>query len=224
MTLCYSDMKHYCFLVLVLSVYVYDVHCYSTSGNQSEREILIDCFQKALLNDNEQLFTLQKAFLFPQQVGGRCLTIYVTIEGRIDLTSNPEYSYYCDEHLNESNSYIYNYDTTRDFELSPAPATTLLDFLRSNFIVQALGAMDPSFHTLITVISNEFVSDYHYDSYNYFDLSPYNSYDIHMTCTVGNIDPSQIIMYDDVTDAVYVTLSWVSYNNMIVIHDNILLL
>ena len=224
MTLCYSDMKHYCSLVLVLSVYAYDVHCYSTSGNL--REILIDCFQKTLMNDNEQLFTLQKAFLLPQQIafGGKYLTIGVTVQVRIDLTSNPEYSYYCDEHLNESNSCIYNYNTTRDFELSPAPATTstLLDFLQSNFIMQALEAMDPSFLTLITVISNDFISDYHYDSYNYFDLSPYNSYGIHMTCTVGNIDPSQ--MYNDVTDAVYVTLSWVSYNNMIIIHDNILLL
>ena len=205
MTLC-CDMKHYCFLVLVLSVYVlYDVHCNSTSGNL--REILIDCFQKVLMNDTEQLFTLQKALLFPKD-GGRCLTINVTVEGRIDLTSNPEYMHWCDKHLNESNSCIYNPCITRSFELSPVnipgPATTLVDFLGSTSIVQALAAMDPSFHALIIVISNDFFldidMDYQYHSYNYFDLSPYNSYEIYMTCTVGNIDPFQIDT--DVTDAV----------------------
>ena len=206
-------MKHYCFLVLVLSVYVYNVHCYSTSTSGNLREILIDCFQKALMNDSKQLFTLQKAFLLPQQIGERCLTIYIFIEGRIDITIyNPEY--YCDGYrLNESDSCIIK--MTKYFELSPAPSTTLVEFLGSNFTLQALAAMDPSFHTLISVISTEFASnigpgiDYHY--YNSYDHSPYNSYEIYMACTVGNIDPSQI--YDDVSDAVYVTLSWVSYNN-----------
>ena len=211
MTLC-NGMNHYCFLVLVLSVYIiYDVHCYSTSGNL--REILIDCFQKALMKDSEQIFMLQKAFLLPEQIGGRCLTIDVTVQGRIDLTSDPDYFYYCDEHLKENNSCVYNSHITSYFELSPAPVTTLVEFLGSNSIVQALAAMDPSFHTLITVtvISTEFASNIDIDYY-----PPYNSYEIYMACTVGNIDPSQII-YDDVIGAVYITLSWVSYN---IIHDN----
>lgn len=160
----------------------------------------------------KNLFTLQKAFFLPQQlqVGVKCLTVDVTVQGRIDLTSYPDYYYngYCEEHSKENNSCVYTGNTISYFELSPAPATTLLDFLGSTSIVQALAAMDPSFHTLITAISNEFVSDYYSD---HFDPSPFNGYDIHMTCTVGNIDPSQIC--DDVTNAVYVTLSWVSYNN-----------
>jgi hypothetical protein len=155
------------------------------------------------MNDSEQLFTLQKAFLLPQQVGGRCLTIYVTVGGRIDITIyDPEY--YCERYyLNEC-----IFEIKKSFELLPAPAITLVDFLRSSSIVQALAVMDPSFHILISGISNDLIGD---PFYNDFDPS-YNSYNIHLK--VGNIDlsdPSEI-EDDTVTDALYVILSWLSYS------------
>ena len=202
-------MKPYCYLLLVLSAY--ELHCYSTSeigGNQ--RRSLIDRFQNVLMSDSERLFTLEKAFLLPRRIGRKCLSIDVTVKGRIDITkfNNPEN--YCDL---QNNSCIVH--MTKYFEVLPAaaaPQTTLVNFLRSDSIVQALEALDPSFHGLINVISNDLL-DYTYDYYDSDNMDPtpymYNSYDIYIT--VGNInitDPSQIEL--DITDAVYVTLSWVS--------------
>ena len=75
--------------------------------------------------------------------------------------------------------------------------------------------MDPSFHILINVISNgllDYTYDYDYDyDYDYSDLTPdtYNNYDINMTlCNTDLTNPFQIEA--EVTDALYVTLSWVS--------------
>jgi hypothetical protein len=174
------------------------------------------------MNDREQLFMLQKAFLFPHKIGGKCLIIDVTVKGRIDMVTNnyiyDDYPEYCRDRsgylIENSSCIIY---ITKYFELLPAPAIpvtirTLVEFLRSYSIVQVLAALDPSFHTLINEISNDLL-DYTDDDYDYaYDLPPDpNSYDIKMS-TVGNIDLSDPTRIEaDVTDALYATLSWVSY-------------
>ena len=51
---------------------------------------MIEQFKYALINDSDQLFTLQKAFLLPRPInGGLCLEATVTVKGRV--TDNGEY-------------------------------------------------------------------------------------------------------------------------------------
>jgi hypothetical protein len=146
------------------------------------------------------------------QIGGKCLTINVFVGGRIDITIyKPED--YCDGYyLNENNSCIIEME--KSFELLPAPVTTLVEFLRSSYIVQALAAMDPSFHSLIRVISNDLYDYIYFDPYNVDIDIMYNSYDIYVIAdNIDLSDPSSDRIDVDVTDALHVTLSWVSYNN-----------
>jgi hypothetical protein len=178
------------------------------------------------MNDSEQLFTLKKAFLLPHKIGGKCLMITVTVEERINIY-NPKY-YNCDGYSNENNSCIRFYNITKYFELLPAtvtdiPATGLAGFLRSVSIVEALAALDPFFHSLINVISNNLLNNVYYDyDYDYlvyrYGPTPYmyNRYDIYMT--VGNINTlNRFRIAAVITDALYVTLSWVSYSFIIIL-------
>ena len=97
------------------------------------------------MNDSEQLFVLQKAFLPPRQIGGQCLTVNITMKGRVmDNIYNPSL---CPN--SEQNLCIYN--ISKHFELLPAVAVTftLANILRSSDITQVLLTMDPSFYFLI---------------------------------------------------------------------------
>ena len=66
----YYHIKYW-FLVLVLSV-VCEFQCSGNDLNDdkeeyNQRNMLIERLQNAPMNDSEQLFTLQKAFLFPRE-------------------------------------------------------------------------------------------------------------------------------------------------------------
>ena len=224
----YQNIKcsliYFLVLIIVLSLNVCELQCSGISGNvltndndtYNQRNILIDRFQNALMNDSEQLFTLQKALLLPRPIGGLCLTVKVTVKGKVaDDTYVPVYSYYSCDYNN-----LCHYSTSKQFELLPAPVApsiprSLADFLRSNDIVQVLAALDPSFHVLINIISNEpiLLGDLYYDDDLYSPLPPSKNYDIPVYVVIDKINITDVggQIEDDITDALYVTLSWVSW-------------
>ena len=84
--------------------------------------------------------------------------------------------------------------------------------------MQALEVLDPSFYFLINLISqnnvllfeNDYDYEYDYDYYNPTIQPTSNFYFISMVIDIINFtDPYQI--ENDITDAFYITLSWVSY-------------
>lgn len=116
----------YWFLVLVLSVYVYELQCSGKNDDKEEynqRNILIDYFQNALMNDSQQLLMLQKAFLLPRRIGGRCLIVDISVKGRVmdnDDYVSSLYNDLCNSYLRDENLCICN--TSISLELIPAPA------------------------------------------------------------------------------------------------------
>lgn len=217
MTLLYYHVKC-CLLVLVISVIL---QLREVSGNNlkddkeahNQRDMMIEQFKIALMNDSDQLFTLQKAFLLPRPSGsqsnGICLSVDVTVKGRI--TDNSDYDPYdvCSA-INETNlTFMCTYTSTEEFELlPPAPFTsTLADFLGSTIIVQVLVILDPSFYYLTTTLSNGPFGPILFRDYYH----PYQYYYYHVMLSIAMnkiIDLSR--MQNDVTDALSALLSWVS--------------
>ena len=184
----------YCFLVLVLSV-VYELQCSEVSENDdvnNQRNILINRFQNALMNDSEQLFTLKKVFLLPRPIDGPYLNVKVTVEGRI--TGNEYlYSDFCSNHFPKNNSCTYVVLMVFNAGLT---LPTLADVLQSQNIVITLQTLDPSFYSLTNALSRGY---YSYNRYYTINLM------------VDNIELNDLYQVKyDVTDALYVTLSWVS--------------
>ena len=160
----------------------------TTRNNVSEREdqrpILKDLFQKALVNDSEQLFNLQKIFLASHQKTSVVVRVFV---GRIIDTGSgmSPPSFYCDP-------YFCTY--TQTFVLLPSDGTANLGtFLGSDVIVNALITVDPSYYMFTTVLNK--------------DSELYRRYSI-LTILVDQIEIMPYV--EEVTDALSVTLSWVS--------------
>ena len=182
---------------------VNDEDMYKKQYNQ--RNMLKDHFQNVLMNDSEQLFKLQKVFLLPRGIGGLCLNVKVTAEGRVtDNSSYPEG--YCDSYF-KNKSCIYK--VSKDFKvLSAAPLTRPLSrILRSSSTIrQVLSALDPSFYSLTSALSAAADYNDYYGDESIF----YNYYEIHIE--IDKLEFNNLSqMYTDVTDALYMTLSWVSY-------------
>ena len=203
-----------CPLVFVISVILLN-QCREVIGNNlkddkeayNQRDMLIEQFKIALMNDGDQLFALQKAFLFPRpsdfQSNGICLSVYVTVNGTI---TDYDPSGVC-RAIDESNlTFMCTY--TENFELLPPAAApfTLADFLGSNIIVQVLVILDPSFYYLTTILSNGPIPSRDYHSYYY--------YDVRLSIAMNNSDLYIYRMQDDVTDALPALLSWVSYKTV----------
>ena len=94
---------------------------------------MIEQFKYALINESDQLFTLQKAFLLPRPIdGGLCLEAMVTVKARV--TDNSEYdpSSVCNAIDHKNGTAVCTYLFKEGFEISSATSTeTLADFLRS---------------------------------------------------------------------------------------------
>lgn len=89
--------------MFILSV-LYELQCSQVSGDHlddayNQRKVLIDQFQNALMNSSENLFTLQKAFIFPQkkdsQTDGLYLSIRIILRERV--TDSLLVSQYCNK-------------------------------------------------------------------------------------------------------------------------------
>ena len=180
----------------------------TTRNNFSEWEdqgsILKDLFQNALVNDSEQLFNLQKIFLAPSQktsAGPLCVKVEVSV-GEV-INSNSEGilpAFYCVSPYYNKSCIPY----TQEFELVPSDGTTTLaSFLRTVHIATALATLDPSYYTFISILNND-IGLVGLDT----DYLPDNNYCGDIKISVDQIEtmPSEA----DVTDALSVTLSWVS--------------
>ena len=127
------------------------------------------------------------------------------MEGRVtDSSYYFSYPRDCGRYFLANRSCIY--EASKTFELSPAPSVllTLSDVLQSQTIVEALTELDPSFYFLTSTLS----SSYHN---NYNSRSTYKS-DYAIRLMIDRAELNNPVQLDrDVTDALYVTLSWVSY-------------
>ena len=207
----------YCFLVLVLSV-VCEFQCSGNDLNDdketyNQRNMLIEQLQNALMNDREQVFTLQKAFLFPREkdLGGLYLKVNITVEGTVTDFYDYDYEFlnHCMSYFPQNKSCIF--DISKCFELSPAADSmtmTLVDVLQVRITVLSLMALDPSFYYLTNTLSLN--NDYDDDDDDYNDCGG-NEYTIHLMIDEIQLKVNNLAQVDNhVTDALYVTLSWVS--------------
>ena len=200
--------------MLLLSVIYYELECIEISGNRklndanNQRNMMIEQFKYALINDSDQLFTLQKAFLLPRPSDdGICLKAMVTVKGRVTDNSGYDPSDVCSD-IDEKNGTVCTYLSTEGFELLPATTVTLGDFLRSFAIVQMLAMLDPSFYYLTRSLLSYGPTNFCYSDYD-------NDYPSYKSCefslAIDKIEFNSLPrVQDDVTDAVQIALSWVS--------------
>lgn len=138
------------FMIQVLLVFICEVQ--TSKADESLRNLLRESFQKALMNDSENLLTLQQIFLTPRQKNpnGLCLDVDVTVEGRITDDDDDSYwiSEYCDSYCPQNNSCVYR--TSRTFEVLPTTNqdSTVKTFLNTDKIRLVLQVLDPSFYIL----------------------------------------------------------------------------
>ena len=192
----------------------------SLSEAEDQRLILKDLFHKALINDSGQLFNLQKVFLAPRRqkgyrfVGPLCVKVNVSV-GKIINDSKQfggglrcQYPYY-----NETCTSIQVFELApsddRDHKLC-ANTETLASFLGIDIIVIALKTLDPFYYYCLDELFYTNERPF-YCSYSYSPTYLYNSINI-------SIDQIKTMpSAEEVTDALSVTLSWVSlvnYKNM----------
>ena len=213
---CYVKYSFLVKVLVVLSV----LQCSEVSGNDfdnanNQRNVLIDKLENALLNNSEQLFTLQKALFLPREkhmkITGVYLNVNVTVVGTVINKFNDDtyYQYYCRVYYPQNKSCIY--DISQRFEISPASPITLTDFLLSQTIVQVLILLDPSFYSLTNAFSI-IVNDGYYTRYDYY-YNGGNDYTIYLMIDKINIELNDLdqAIRDNVIDALYITLSRVSY-------------
>ena len=109
------------FIIQVLLIFTCKVQ--TSKAGESQRKILRESFQKALMNDSKNLLTLQQIFLTPRQKNPNGLFLYVdmTVEGRIYLPGDDDDSYwideYCDSYCPQNSSCVYR--TSMIFEVLP---------------------------------------------------------------------------------------------------------
>ena len=198
------------FMIQILLVFTCEIQ--TTNANESQRNLLRENFQKVLMNDSEQLLTLQQIFLTPRQKNpdGLYLDVDVTVEGRI--TNDDDDSYWihenCDSYCPQNNSWHCIYHTSMTFEILPPTLnqdSTVQTFVNTYYIKMVLLVLDPSFHSLARMFQT---SD---DSYAIASLIFYTY-----------VDKVELIMLpEDVCDALYLTLSWVSLKQCN-LHHNLL--
>lgn len=143
-----------------------------------------------------------------------CLNVKVTVKGTVtDVVSGFNHrKLYCDKYIQNNRSCIY--ETNVGLELIPSYAyvVNLEAFLESYIIAQLLTVLDPSIYRLTKVLSNS--DDHDIDDEYYSTVPHYKYYKIQLSiCDIELNNLSQ--MHDDVTDALYITLSWVSYYRFI---------
>ena len=110
------------FMIQVLLVFACKIQ--TSNADESQRNLLRESFQKLLMNDSEQLLTLQKVFLTPRQKNpnGLYLYVYVTVEGRITDDDDDD-SYWIDKYCDTQYSVPQNnscvHSTSIKFEILP---------------------------------------------------------------------------------------------------------
>ena len=183
-----NQIKHG-FLVKVLFILsvASEVHYTLAYYNLTNVNIMKERFQQVLMNDDgEQILTLQKIFIFPRPADGLCLTVNVLVEFERSGITDP--SVQCIMGIPEANSCSY----TLGFELSPA--TDLAKVLSSPAVEKVLALLDPLIYTSLWLSLSSFDDNTEY-------------YNIKFRVQLDSLDG----IYSDVTDAIYSTLSWVSY-------------
>ena len=189
------------FMIQVLLFFTCEVQ--TSKANESQRNLLRDNFQKLLMNDSEQLLTLQQIFLTPRQrnPNGFYLYVNITVEGRIAYNDNNLYLRYknCDRYFPYNRSCVYS--TSKIFEVLPPAAdqsSTVKTFLNELDISMVLQVLDPSFRSLARMFQT---LD---DSYDMSDCQ---------LIFYTHVNKVEIILDElqtDVRNALYLTLSWVS--------------
>lgn len=148
------------FMIQVFLVFACEVQ--TSNADESQRNLLRESFQKMLMNNSEQLLTLQQIFLIPHQKNpnGLYLDVDVTVEGRI--TDSYWISEYCDSYCPQNNSCVYR--TTMKFEVFPATNqdSTVQSFLNKDKIRMVLQVLDPSFHSLARMFQTSESDDFYY--------------------------------------------------------------
>lgn len=190
------------FMIQVLLVFACEVQ--TSNADESQRNLLRDSFQKVLMNDSENLLTLQQSFLTPRQKNpnGLYLCVDMTVEGSItdDDRSLLYDKKYCDTYFSQNNSCIYR--TSMNFEVLSATnkGSIVQGFLSKPDISVVLQLLDPSFHMLARMFqTSHYMTDCQLTIY------------IH----VENIEIMLLELPTDVHDALYLTLSWVSLKQCI---------
>ena len=193
------------FMIQVLLIFTCKV--LTSKANESQRNLLRDSFQNVLMNDSENLLTLQQIFLTPRQKNSNGLYLYVdvTVEGRVTDNDVPYLIHdkkYCDRYFPKNNSCIYH--VLMKFEVLP---TTNQDsrvqaFLNKDDIRMVLQVLDPFFHNLAKTFQT---------------LDDTHTLDCQLTFYT-HVDKVEIMISDlptDVRNALYLTLSWVSLKQCI---------
>ena len=211
-------------VLLVLSV-VYQLQSSNDQYYHDQRIKMQKPFRKALMTD-ENLFTLQLAFLAPRpisQESGVCLDVSMTME-EIIVTDNSSSSYFsnsddCVYFTNNDSYYVcqsrfpvefklvyfpdnssYSYWTYFGFELvvPPIHIEGLTNRLEKEPINHTLNTLDPSFYFLTNMFSNK--------GNKFRNIPEYYRYQLDMV--VDGIEFNNLSrMQEDVASALYVTLS-----------------
>ena len=191
-------LKYNILIIASVLVFICKVH----SKAEDQRTLLRDSFQTALMNDSEQLLTLQKVFLTPRPKlrGGFYLTVEVIVKGRItddSITDLIDISSYCFHYFPKNNSCVYH--TSMMFEVLPQEHTSIMENLLTEYdIKMVLEALDPSFFILTNILSLDRL--YYYN----------NSVEYMQIILDIVVDKIHHDLPSDVQNALYLTLSWVS--------------
>ena len=149
------------FIIQILLIFTYEVQTSMADESHDQRNLLRESFQKVLMNNSENLLTLQQIFLTPRQKNpnGLCLDVDVTVEGRVtDDYRSLDWIYDCNMYFPQNNSCVYH--TSRTFEVLPATNqdSTVKIFLNTDKIRLVLQVLDPSFYILAATF--RLTSDY----------------------------------------------------------------
>ena len=209
-------------IVILLSLMSSESQCKADDQRPtSDSTVLKELFQNALMNDSEQLFVLQRVFLAPSReypaAGSLCIYANITVGEIIDANRfnhtrqfNPwpasavdTPGFLCD---GNKNCTLYDFE---GFEILPPDnqvTTTLTSFLQAKEITQTFRILDGFYYALMSSLSNEY-PQYYYDTHYYnVHQDPVIYYYINIAINQIEDMPSLAA----VTDALSVTLSWVS--------------
>jgi hypothetical protein len=186
---------------------VFTCEIQTSKADESQRKLLRDSFQKVLMNDSEQLLTLQQIFLTPRQKNSDGFYLYVNVTIHVEGTTTDDW--YCDWYFLQYNLCVYS--TSMKFEVLPPAAdhdqySTVKMFLNKYDIRMVLQVLDPSFSNLARLFQT-LDSDFTLDGYYHGDTT-----DCQLTFYI-HVDKIEITPFElptDVHNALYLTLSWVS--------------
>jgi hypothetical protein len=203
-------VQHSVLLLMALPVLSTSV---AVAQNDYERQMLLDLFETALLDNSDALWTLQKIFFNPsskQSPEKVCLSVSISVD---DIANN---DYYCgkrgpafvkDEF---SDGMVFNsyYELHQQVADDDSDTQELAKLITNSGSTGVFYSFDPSFYSIMQTLSSNIALSGPYEGYLYT-----NDYaDIKIAISTKFVD---MPCWDDAVYALRSVLMWVSFNYII---------